>query len=516
MEQFITKHHRSVSGVLSGWDRIVFRGTYRVLCVVSGMMDYLCRSAVLLKEFGDHVQAMTQALLEASLEAARRLDRPIVYLASAARSKEDVAREVLQSNPVDAGLICVIKCVEPCMSYHIFRSRQRKKLELRSSRRKCLYLYHYMLDPVFGWINARIQTWFPFTVQVCLNGRRWLARTMDAAGLSYHQHENSFPWIEDFDQAQRLMDRLLRLNWPRFLDGIAQQLNPAAATMFKTYPVSYYWTAHQTEWATDVAFRSPAALGAIYPQLTWGALTSFSSPDVMRFLGRRFNSQFAGQVISEFKDRPEGIRVKHRVNGNAVKMYDKGGSILRIETTINQPYELKVYRRSERDPDGPQKWLSMRKGVADLHRRATVSDNANARYLDALAGLDSTIRLEQLLAPVSRPRKRKGKRIRALRVWTSADQALLEAINRPEFLLGGFRNRDLARILYPDQQATLRDRRRAAAKISYRLGILRGHGLIAKLPNTRRYRTTPTGRQIATATAVSHRVTVAQLTQAAA
>jgi hypothetical protein len=280
--------------------------------------------------------------------------------------------------------------------------------------------------------------------------------------------------------------------------------------------VSYYWTAHQTEWATDVAFRSPAALAAIYPQLTWGALTSFSSPDVMRFLGRRFNSQFAGQVISEFKDRPEGIRVKHRVNGNAVKMYDKGGSILRIETTINQPTEFRVYRRSERDPDGPQKWLQMRKGVADMHRRATVSDNANARYLDALARLDSTTQLGQLLAPVSRPRRRKGKTIRALRVWTSADQALLEAINRPEFLLGGFRNRDLARILYPDQQATLRDRRRAAAKISYRLGILRGHGLIAKLPNTRRYRTTPTGREIATATAVSQRVTVAQLTQAAA
>lgn len=516
MKQFITKHQECVSGVLSGWDRILFRGSYRILCVASGMMEYLWHIGVLLKNFGVHAEAMTRTLLEASQEAARQCERPNVYLQSSATRKEDVARRLLRENPVDAGLVCVLRCVEPCMSYEIYRDRQKKKLELRVKRRKCLHLYHYILDPAFGLINARIQTWFPFSVQVCLNGRQWLARTMDAAGLSYRQHENSFSWIEDFDKAQQLMDRLLDMNWPRFLDRIAKQLNPAAPTMFERFTVPYYWSAQQTEWATDVAFRSHAALAAIYPQLTWGAITSFSSPDVMRFLGRGFNKCFSGEVVSDFKDRPEGIRVKHRVNGNSVKMYDKGGSILRIETTINQPRELKVYRRSERDPDGPQKWLRMRKGVADLHRRAQLSDKANERYLDALATLESTTRLEELLAPVSEPRRRKGKRIRALRLWTSADQALLEAINRPEFLLGGFRNRDLARILYPDQQSTLQDRRRAAAKISYRFGILRGHGLIAKLPNTRRYRTTATGRQIATASIVSQRVTVAQLTQAAA
>jgi len=516
MKQFITKHQENVSGVLSGWDRIVFRGTYRTLCTVSGMMKYLWYAGVLLKNFGDHVEAMTRTLLNASLEAAQRHERPVVYLPSSATRKEDVAKRLLDDKPVDLGLVCVLKCVEPCMSYEIHRSRERKKLELRVKRRKCLHLYHYILDPAFGLINARIQTWFPFSIQVCLNGRRWLARMMDAAGLSYRQHENGFSWIEDFGKAQQLMDGLLGLNWPGFLDGIAKRLNPAAAAMFEVFRVSYYWSAHQTEWATDVVFRSHAALGAIYPQLTWGAITSFSSPDVLRFLGRRFNSRFSGQVVSDFKDRPEGICVKHRANGNSVKMYDKGGSILRIETTINQSREFKVYRRPENDPDSPKKWLPMRKGVADMYRRAKLSNRANERYLDALATLESSTRLEELLAPVSGPRKRKGKTIRALRLWTSGDQALLEAINRPEFLAGGFGNRDLSRILYPDQQTAPQDRKRASAKISYRLGILRGHGLIAKLPNTRRYRTTATGCQIATASILSQRITVEQLTRAAA
>ena len=516
MEQFTAKHKESVIGVLNGWDRIVFRGTYRILCVASGMMHYLWHASVLLKDFGAHAEAMTAALLKASLETAHRYERPVRYLPSSATRKEDVARAILREAPVESGLVCVLKCVEPCMSFEIHRSRAKKKLELRPKARKCLHLYHYYLDPHFGLMNARIQTWFPFSVQVCLNGREWLARRMDKARLGYERHDNCFPWIEDFGKAQCLMDELLELNWPSFLSGIAQQLNPAAQTMFAPLRVSYYWSAHQTEWATDVAFCSHQALASIYPQLAWGAITSFSSPDVMRFLGRGFNSRFSGEVVSDFKDRPEGIRVKHRANANSVKMYDKGPNILRIETTINKPGDLKVYRTSENDPQGDMKWRPMRKGVADLHRRAQVSHNTNERYLDALAQLDTTIRLEELLAPVSRPCKRNGKKVRPLRLWTEQDQALLEAINRPEFLLAGIRNRDLAQILYPGTQTTPQSRRRAAARVSYRIHILRAHGLLAKLPNTRRYRTTSKGRKIASAAILSQKVTVQQLTQAAA
>ena len=323
MDQFTSKQGDSVIGLLSGWDRIVFRGTYRILCVARGMMEYLWQTSVLLKQFGDHAEAMTRMLMNATVETAERLERPVRYLASSGTDKEAIAREILQQSPVESGLVCILKAVEPCMSYEIHRNRETKKLELRTKQRKCLYLYHYYLDPCFGLMNARIQTWFPFSVQVCLNGREWLARRMDKAGLSYERHDNSFPWIEDFRKAQRLFGGLLRLNWPKLLDGFAKCLNPAADAMFAAFPVSYYWSAHQTEWATDVAFDSHSSLASIYPQLTWGAITSFSSTQIMRFLGRRYNGRFSGEVVSSFKDRPEGLRVKHQVNGNSVKMYDK-------------------------------------------------------------------------------------------------------------------------------------------------------------------------------------------------
>jgi hypothetical protein len=502
--------------VLSGWDRLVIRGSYRMLCATGGMMAYLSRVSVLLKNFGTHAEAMTKQLMEASLGAAERLARPVVYLPSAATRKEDVAQRVLREQPVEQGLICVLKSVEPCMSFEIHRNRAAKKLELQSKQRKCLHLYHYFLDPLFGFMHARIQTWFPFTVQVCLNGRDWLARRMDAVGLAYERADNCFPWIADFPRAQKLMDRLLRTDWPAFLDGVARRINPASAAMFGEVVPPYYWSAHQSEWATDVAFTHADDLAAIYPQLAWGAMTAFSSSDVLRFLGRHHNTHFSGEVTSDFKDRAEGIRVKHAANGNSVKMYDKGPNLLRVETTINNAGDLKVYRTKENDPHGQPQWRPMRKGIADLHRRAQLSQKTNERYLNALAQLDSSTRLEDILAPVSRRVKRRGRAARPLRVWTAEDQALLEIISRPEFLLGGFRNRDLARLLYPDENDSPQAKRRVAARVSYRLGILRAHRLIAKLPNTRRYRITVPGQRVAAAAIVSQKLTLDQLTQAAA
>lgn len=516
MEQFIRKHERSIQGILSGWDRLVFRGTYRILSVVSGMMSYLSRVGVLLKDFSDHAEAMTKRLMTASLAAAEMSGRPVIYLASSKESKEEVALEVLKKNPVEMGLVCVLRCVEPCLSFYIQRERAAKKLDLRVGQRKCLHLYHYYLDPDFGLMNARIQTWFPFSIQVCLNGREWLGRQLERHGITHTRYDNSFIWIDGFKRAQSLMDGLLTLNWPNYLDGIADKLNPDREAMFEASPLQYYWSAYQTEWATDVCFRSTEALASIYPQLVWGAMTSFSTPDVMRFLGRRSNCRFSGEVTSDFKNRPEGVRVKHRVNGNSLKMYDKGGTILRAECTINRPRDLKTYRAAENNPEGKKKWLPMRKGIADLHRRAQVSQMANGRYLDALAALQTDMRLEELLAPVGRPATRNGKRVRALRLWTREDQALLEAINRPEFLLGGIHNRDLASILYPDRLSDDKARRRASARVSYRLRLLRMHGLISKLPNTRRYRITARGQQIASACLMSQRLTLEQIAKAVA
>jgi len=521
MNALITKNSEHVTGELSGWDRIVFRGNLRMIAYVEGMLAYLWRTKTLLMEFKAHAQAMTKQLIEASRQRAIMEKRPVKYIESSSERKDEIAREIARKDGITEGLICVLECVEPCQTFDIFKNRKTKRLELVARKRKCKFIYHYWIDPQFGFMSARVQTWFPFSIQVCMNGREWLARQLDKHGLAYKRYDNSFTWIEDFPKAQKIFNKMLDINWPKVLQAVARRVHPAHASMFRGLGFNYYWSAFQTEWATDIAFDSRQALAAIYPQLTRGAIATFDSQSVMRFLGHQLRTNHKGEVISDYRERPEGVRVKHYANGNSIKVYDKGGLVLRIETTINNPSVYRSYRPSETDPKGKKgkkKWRVMRRGVADMYRRSEVSQDANDRYAEALAALDTTTPVEQLAAPVCRRVSKDGKRYRAIQPFAAEDRTLLEAISDGQYALSGFSNGDLAARLYPASAKSTdkAERGRIASKISYRLRILRAHGLIRKLPRQRRYHITTRGREIVTALLQVQHATLQQLNALAA
>jgi hypothetical protein len=317
------------------------------------------------------------------------------------------------------------------------------------------------------------------------------------------------------------MDRQLKTKWPKLLNGIARQLNPIHAQIFRKHPISYYWSTYQHEWALDVVFYHAADLRRFYPRWVNHAMTTFSSPDVMRFLGKpttlsgQLRQNFSGEVVSDFKRRAEGVRVKHSVNGNSVKLYDKAytpkGSVLRAEATIHNGDDFRVYRHKEGDRKGRRAWRRLRRGIADLHRRAQLSHKAASRYLDAFATVDDATTLDELLQRLEQPRQWRGRRVRALRPLAD-DRALLSAINHGEFTINGFRNRDLRAIFFPKTTADTKESRRRSAWISRKLRLLRAHALTTKIPGTHRYQLTSTGRKAIVAILSALRSTIAQLT----
>ena len=522
MQQFVAKHAEHVIGTLSGFDRLVFRGTMRALCSRSGLMSYLWAVQVRLTDFAAHALKLTEQLKDASLSLARQIGRPVQYLTSAASTKEDIARRIAAADHIDAGLICVLTAVEPCWSFEIVRQRASKRIEAEPRYRKCLHLYHYQIHPRFGFMSARIQTWLPFRIQICVNGREWLARGMDAAGLRYVRRDNCFSWLEHPERAQHLMDQQLRSDWPVLLNQVARSLNPLHETMFAAFPMEYYWSTYQSEWATDVMFRRPAVLAHLYPRLVQHGLTTFLSPDVMRFLGRKappgggLPRRLEAEVVSDVKRRAEGVRIKHRVGENTVKMYDKQASVLRVETTINDVDDFKTFRAPENKPDAAPSWQRMRKGVADLPRRAEVSQAANDRYLQALASVEDTTSLGEHAARLCRPVRYQGRRVRALNPYASKDAALLAAISRGEFALNGLRNRDLRVLLFPKPARNQIEQKRQAAVISRKLRLLRAHRLIRKVPHTHRYHLTNAGRIAVTALIAARNANTQELTKMAA
>ena len=153
--------------------------------------------------------------------------------------------------------------------------------------------------------------------------------------------------------------------------------------------------------------------------------------------------------------------------------------------------------------------------MADLPRRAQVSRAANERYLSALAVVDEKTPLSQEAQTICQPVRKDHQRYRALNPWADPDARMLEAVNRGEFAINGFRNRDLRARLY-SAKATEQEQKRQAGAVTRKIRLLRAHGLIRKVSGTHRYVVSDKGRRIITALLSARQANVEQLTALAA
>ncbi len=518
MQQFIKRHQKNIHGVLSGFDRIRFRGTIRWLGSVRGVMTFLWELQIRLTHFTTWAKGLTQQIVDAAEGIAVAAGRPMMYLPSSSTAKEDLALAIAKADRVTKGLVCVFKCVESCHTFKVGPNAQAKKLELRQVPGKCSHYYFYYLHPRFGLLHLRLQSWLPFTIHVCMNGREWLARDLRHRRVGFQQRDNCFVWIKDIATAQKLADQQLRTDWTGLLEDLRRQFHPVHETMFGKQLLEIYWSGEETEWATDVMFRSPSALAQIYPGLVRHAITAFSCKDVLKFLGRypKIEHYWASEFVVTYKTRPEGTCVKHRLNRNSIKMYDKQETVLRVETTINDPRDMKVLRPREGHPMEPKTWQRLRKGVADLHRRTEVSQKSNERYLDALAAVNHDQPLGKTVKELCQPTDWKGRRVRALQPLSPDDSRLLVAVNRGEFAINGFRNRDLRTLLFGTAKVTAAELKRQGARTTRQIRMLRAHGLIRKISKTHRYTLTPKGRLTINALLAAQQASTQQLAQLAA
>ncbi len=268
-------------------------------------------------------------------------------------------------------------------------------------------------------------------------------------------------------------------------------------------------------------FNSPGSLARIYPALVAHGIQHFGTPEVMRFLGRTVPAHghvhrlYKGEVETDLKHRPEGVRLKHFAQGNGLKLYDKHGQVLRVETTLPNPEAFRVYRTPESRPKGRKRWMLLRKSVADAPRRAQVCAAVNDRYLDALAAAKVATPAGELAAPLCRRVTKKHRRYRALNPWSPADATLLETVARGEWTIQGFRNRDLRAALHSATDDPI-ERRRQAGRVTRLLALLRAHRLIRKVTGTHRYIVTPRGREIVTALLAARKASIQELIKIAA
>ena len=487
LEQFKDK----INGTFSFFDRMIIKGHIRQFFSPSGKRFFLSEHGILLKDFSAYANKVTDDIVSHVENMAVSEGRPLVYLTSDKTSKEQTALHLLEKNPTEEGLICILSVVEYCQTLQP-RKHDNGLLSLDTVSRKCKYYYFYFLDKNFGFMHVKLQTWFPFLIQVYINGREMMKHVFDKNDISYQMYDNSFFRISDVAKAQELADKFDSKSLCRQLDLFAHKVNPYLDTVERTFHQGYLWCVDQCEYATDVMFKSREALEDIYPSLVGHAFYDFRCTDIFSFLGRKLDTKFQGEAVSDYRKRPEGWRIKFKMKSNSIKMYDKFSS-LRIEMTINDPGEFKVYKDvNHLDGTTSKRWVPMGKSISNLYRYAEVSKAANRRFLDSLRNIVPQKSIEKEINDICEHRTLKGKTYSGYNVWSKNTFLLFETISGGEYLIRGFTNRDIRHSIYTMDQDSVR----ARGKISRELSKLRAYGLIRKIPHSRRYLVSNKGRRV--------------------
>lgn len=487
LEQFQDK----INGTFSFFDRMIIKGHIRQFFSPSGKRHFLSENNILLKDFSSYANKVTEGLVSHVEKMAASENRPLVYLSSAQSSKGQKALQILEEQPVNEGLICILSVVEYCQTLQP-RKHDDGLLSLDTVNRKCKYYYFYFLDRHFGFMHVKLQTWFPFLIQVYINGREMMKHVFDKNGISYQMYDNSFFEISDIQKAQELAGRFDSKSLCRQLDLFAHKVNPFLDTVEKTFHQGYHWCVDQCEYATDVMFKSREALEDIYPSLVGHAFYDFHCTDVFSFLGRKLHHKFQGEAVSDYRKRPEGWRIKFKMKSNSIKMYDKF-SCLRVEMTINDPKEFKVYKNvHHEDGTTSKRWVPMGKSISNLYRYAEISKAANKRFLDSMHDIIPSKSIEKEISEICGKKVVRGRAYTGYNVWSPETFRLFEAVSDGKYLIRGFTNQEIRRAICPKNPDTSKERGRMGRTLSK----LRAHGLIRKIPHSRRYLVSDKGRRV--------------------
>jgi hypothetical protein len=498
MRKLIERFSSLVKGSITGFDRIVFKGFILPLMVAKGAMNFCRSNGILNKDYKKWMMQQTACLVETMDQYAKEnCGKGIIAIPTWRIRKENLAHQRQQDERIKNGLIGVWSCLESASSYRAHYCGKTGYPQLQNYRTRCKHLYFYFDHHEFGFMNIRLQTWFPYHIQICLNGRQWLRRCLEKEQIDFTARANKFLHISDYQTAQYLLDAQLDMRFANLLNGFLPTVFPMMDQILGPY-LSYYWTMWQSEWATDLIFTSPKDLNPIMNCLLRHAHMTATGTRVLRYLDRpltlsgRPYARSKEQVITGLTDFNDGIRLRHWVDNNSVKVYTEQ-NVLRVETTINDPGKFRVFRHKQgQSCDKPKSRQALRKGVADIQLRAIVSQEVNDRFMDDLSTFSDDAPAREIIVQVTRRLTQNGRRYRAIDP-TGKDRQLLQLIADPAFRISGLTNKMLRQNLKNTPMANGFTDKQLSAKISRYFRLLRAHGIIRKLPRQNRYQLTLKG-----------------------
>jgi hypothetical protein len=481
MVSLTQRYDDRIVGVLSCYDRVVVTGTLPTVCYADGMTRFLYASGIRIFDYPAFASTLRDRVRERAVSVAAEAGVTIEHVSKSHIRKEAIVAKVLEQRGEHPGLVHILSAMEACPAYRPWHDKQTHKTHVRPDSGKCLHYYFYFMDTVLGLIYLRVPTWAPFRLQFYCNGHSWLARRLTAEGIAFTAADNAFVRIDDWHRAQELADGFS----PDLLHRVLDRYTALCCPVLDVFGQSYHWSLMQVEYATDLVFRSATTLQPLYERLARESVLSVKAEQIATFLGRQITAQLAQEVGSQHSTRIEGTRIKHRYGASSIKMYDKFGSMLRIETTTNDVSFFRHHRKVEHRQGPPTRGLApVKKSIYSLIDLRAILFGCNRRYLEHLSALDDFSAGARALDRLTKPRTVDDRTIKGINFFDPTDNALLHALQDPRVNIAGVRRADLAPLLEnlsPD-------------RLSRQLRRLRDIGVIKRVAGTYRYYLTRMGR----------------------
>ena len=486
-KDFLTKRYENeITGVLGCYDRVIIRGTPGLFAYADGMTSFFYAHNYKIFDFAKIFKPVTDNIISNVKLMAEQNNVEIEYVRKVnAFRKEDKIEKILEERGREPGLVHIFSQQELCGTYDPWYDKNTHRTYFKPAKTKRLVYYIYFVDKTLGLCYIKVPTVAPFGLMFYFNGHNLLENKLTSANIKYVKHDNAFVSVDDFYMAQELSNEIDVKSIHKILDGCANRWCPLP----EEWNISCQWSLVEVEYSLDIVFKDPETLKPLYNNIIETAMHTITPENIANFLGKRFSFQFDGEAGSRYNKRILGTRVKHQLGDTSVKIYDKFGSILRIEVTSNDVSEMRVFRPvQKRDGTTVSKMAPVKKSIYSLIDLIGLFRKACDRYLETISSFDDPSGGIKKLNTATETIEENNRKYRGLNFFNNEDKEILLAIANPKFFVG-MRNKHLREML-PNFSAN---------KISRLFKNLRLRGLLEKVRGMNLYRLTALGKDIITA-----------------
>jgi hypothetical protein len=482
MTAFFNRHSDKIKGIFSCIDRLVIQGTVPEICYPGAITNYFFMHGIRIFDFKKWAAPMRDEINENAKQIAQKNSIDIEFIRKKNFRKEKRVKEIISERGDHPGIVHIFSAMESCTAFKPWHDKKSHKTFFKYDSGRCLHYYFYFIDKDFGLCYLRVPTWAPFRFQFYCNPHNWVARQLHKKRIGFKQVENAFVEIDDFKKAQELADSFQVKKLHKSIDKYTRAFCP----VLRVFKSGIHWSVMQVEYATDIIFKDKKTLAPIYEELVRTLSHAVKPDNIAMFLGRRLDPRFEGELGAQFSTRIEGHSIRHYMNKNGIKMYDKFGFILRVESFSNDISFFKHHRKVEhRNGTSSHKIANMRKTIFSIPELIKKMYGCNRRYIEFLSTVDDPTNGIKKVNKISSRIKIKGRSFRGFNLFNQDDEKVLRVISQGDTQGFGIRN------------ITLRERvSKNTGQVSRILKRLRTHGIIKKAPKSYKYYLTSLGRQI--------------------